>query len=310
MRGIWTALVTPFTDHNALDLTALRRILEEQVSAGVSGVVVCGTTGESPTLSLAEKKILISTVVQELKGSGVQVFVGSGSNHTEESLELSLWAADFGVDGLLVVTPYYNKPSQAGLEAHYRRIADSVSCEVALYNVPGRTGVSLTAETIARLAEHPRIRSLKEASGNISFASEILDALTLNGRSLSLLSGDDATFLPFLSVGGVGAISVFSNLFPKQMVQLQQAFDQGDLLEAQRIHHYYYPVFRDLFVESNPVPVKFAMAQRGLCKSHVRLPLFEMTASSQNKLLQTLQRVSSQLKIREPKEQKNSEASL
>ncbi|MEO5969184.1 MAG: dihydrodipicolinate synthase family protein, partial [Bdellovibrionia bacterium] len=194
MRGVWTALVTPFNQNYELDLPAYRRILQDQKAAKVTGVIPCGTTGECPTLSSDERKSLISIALQELKGSGIKVFAGTGTNDTRESIELSTWASLQGVDGVLIVTPYYNKPSQAGLEAHFNKIAEAVQCEVMIYNVPGRTGVSLTAETILSLARNPKIRSLKEATGNVAFTSEIIDTLSQAGVSMDILSGDDATF--------------------------------------------------------------------------------------------------------------------
>ena len=290
MRGVWTALVTPFNDKNELDLDAFRRILRDQKAARITGVIPCGTTGESPTLSAAEKKTLIQTALQELKGSGVKIIAGTGSNYTAETIELSKWASEQGVDGVLIVTPYYNKPSQAGLEAHFRAIADVIQCELMLYNVPGRTGVSLTASTIASLATHPRIRSLKEATGNTAFTSEIIDELSLRKQSLDILSGDDATYLPLLSVGAVGVVSVASNLFPRAMVAIQEAFAQGKTQEAFRIHQQFYPLFRDLFIEANPMPIKFAMEFAGWCHSRVRAPLTPVSAASQQKLLESFRR--------------------
>lgn len=210
MRGVYTALITPFDSRGGLDLAAFRKVLQDQKDAGISGVIPCGTTGETPTLTIDEKKKLITTAIETLKGSGVKVIAGTGGNNTAETVELSRWASDQGVDGLLVVTPYYNKPSQAGMEAHFKAVADSVRCEVMLYNVPGRTGVSLTAATVAKLAAHPRIRSLKEATGNVVFTSEIIDTLKASGVSMDILSGDDATYLPLLSVGAAGVVSVAS----------------------------------------------------------------------------------------------------
>lgn len=292
MRGVWTALITPFNENNELDLLAFRKILKDQRDAGISGVIPCGTTGESPTLTVSEKKKLILTTLDELKGTGVKVFAGTGTNNTAETLEFSTWADQQGVDGLLIVTPYYNKPSQAGLETHYRTIADAVSCDIMLYNVPGRTGISLTAETVVRLAEHPRIRSLKEATGIPSLTSEILDLLLLRQNSmkhsLDVLSGDDATYLPLLSIGAVGVVSVVSNLFPRAMVALQTAAENGRFEEAQQIHQSYYPLMRDLFIESNPVPIKFAMSWAGWCADHVRLPLVALSPSSVDRLKQSL----------------------
>jgi 4-hydroxy-tetrahydrodipicolinate synthase len=288
MRGVWTALVTPFNQNNELDLPAFRKILQDQKAAKVSGVIPCGTTGESPTLSLEERKTLITTAIQELKGSGVQVFAGTGTNNTRESIELSSWAALQGVDGVLIVTPYYNKPSQAGLISHFTQIAEAVNCEVMLYNVPGRTGVSLTTETILNLAKHPKIRTLKEATGNVAFTSEILDTLAQAGLPLDLLSGDDATFLPLLSVGAVGIVSVSSNIIPKAMVELYAAASSGDLQRSSKIHRYYYPLFRDLFIDSNPGPIKYAMEYMGRCSSRMREPLAALSPANLNVVKNTL----------------------
>lgn len=288
MRGVWTALVTPFNEKNDLDLAAFERILQEQKDAGVAGVIPCGTTGESPCLSLSEKKRLISTTVEYFKGTQVRVVAGTGSNNTADSIELSQWACDQGVDGVLIVTPYYNKPTQQGLDAHFKAIANSVDREVILYNVPGRTGVGLTAETIVRLAEHPRIRTLKEASGNVAFSSEILDCARVRGVSLDVLSGDDANFLPLFAIGAVGVISVASNLIPRPMVAIQKAMEEGRFSDALSLHRFYYPLFRDLFLESNPIPIKFAMAAAGWCREALRLPLLPLSSPHREVLERTL----------------------
>jgi 4-hydroxy-tetrahydrodipicolinate synthase len=290
MNGVWTALVTPMKSSGELDLAAFRNIIQNQLAAGVAGVIPGGTTGESPTLSIEEKKTLIRIALDECKGSKIKVFAGTGSNNTAETVELSRWASDQGVHGVLVVTPYYNKPSQNGLESHFFKIAEQIDCEIMLYNVPGRTGVSFTAEAIAKLAAHPRITSIKEASGSIAFIGEIFDTLIITQQKLEVLSGDDVTFLPSLAAGAVGVVSVSSNLFPRGMVALHQAFERGDTKEALRIHQYYYPLFRDLFVESNPVPIKIAMAHTGWCEPNVRLPLAPLMANNAKKLQYSLKR--------------------
>ncbi len=277
MQGVWTALITPFNEKNEIDLPAFKKILQDQIQAGVSGVIPCGTTGESPTLSTAEKKTLILTTLQEVKGTGLKVGAGTGSNNTAESIEFSVWASQQGVDAVLLVSPYYNKPSQAGLEAHFRAIADAIQCEVILYNVPGRTGVSMTAETIVSLASHPRIRSIKETTGNVAFTSELLRELSLNDCKMDILSGDDVLFLPLLSIGAVGVISVASNLFPRAMIALHQAVKTGQQEEALRLHNQYYPLFRDLFIDANPIPIKHAMSVMERCHSRVRLPLVTLS---------------------------------
>lgn len=280
MRGVFTALVTPFDAQNRLDLEAFKKILEDQRLAGITGVIPCGTTGESPTLSQDEKKTLISTAIQTLKGSGVKVIAGTGSNNTAEAVELSRWASEQGADGVLIVTPYYNKPSQAGLEHHFRTIADAVSCEVMLYNVPGRTGVSIAPATVAKLATHPRIRSLKEATANVTLTSEIIETLNNASVKLDILSGDDATYLPLLAVGAVGVVSVASNLFPRAMVAIQKTAEKGDFVSALKIHQRFYPLFRDLFIDSNPVPIKYAMEFVGFCHHRLRAPLVPLSESN------------------------------
>ena len=294
MRGIFTALISPFTPSDELDLQAFRKILRDQKASGVAGVVVNGTTGESPCLTLDEKKRLIETALEELKGSGVKVIAGTGSNQTRESVEFSRWASEQGVDGVLLVTPYYNKPTQSGLEAHFRAIADAIRCEVILYNVPGRTAVSLNVDTVVRLATHPRIRSIKEATGNLAFTNELLDGLEAAGLSMNILSGDDPTFLGLLAVGASGNISVASNLIPRALVRMQKAFESGNWEEALALQRRFSPLFRDLFIESNPIPIIVIMARHGFCGDAVRLPLTPMSSSARTQLENTLKRCSIQ----------------
>ncbi len=289
MHGIWTALVTPFDGNGKIDFQAFERILADQISAQVSGVVVCGSTGETPTLSLQERQELVCKAVAQMRKTNVQVLVGAGSNNTQDSIEFSQWAEKQDVSGVMLVAPYYNKPTQAGMKAHFLKIANSVSCPIVLYNVPGRTVVSIAPETVAELATHPRIRALKEATGNIAFASEILDQLKTRNLTMDLLSGDDATYLPFLAVGGKGAVSVASNLFPREMVAIQKAFDENRNQDAQKLQSRFYPLFRDLFIEPNPVPVKYAMSLTGLCKPYVRLPLVEMSSANQEKVARSFE---------------------
>ncbi len=289
MRGVMTAVITPFTSNDEIDFDSLKKILKDQKDAGVSEVVACGTTGESPTLSIEEKKKVIEFTLSELKGSPTKVIAGTGSNNTRESVELSKWASHAGVDGVLIVTPYYNKPTPAGLELHFTSIADAVTCEVILYNVPGRTNLSMTGATVAKLAKHPRIRTIKEASGNLTYGYELMESVSLSGEKMDFLSGDDATFLPFLSIGGVGTISVASNLFPRAMVELQRLYEKGEVQKALEIHQRYFPLFRDLFVESNPGPIKYAMAEMGFCQPHLRAPLAALTSNSQEKIRTALE---------------------
>lgn len=289
-HGVFTAIVTPFSQDGSIDWDVFKRILKDQKEAKVHGVIPCGTTGESPTLSEDEKKQLISTTVQELKGSGIRVFAGTGSNCTDESVAFSKWASDAGVDGVLLVTPYYNKPTQAGLIAHFKAIADAVNCEVMLYNVPGRSVTALTAESVVELARHPRIRSLKEATGDVGLTCEFMDRLSEAGVHLTILSGDDATWMPLMAVGAAGVVSVASNVIPRAMVELYEAMERGNVTGARRIHQRWYPLFRDLFVETNPVPIKAAMKFVGLCGTPVRAPLCQLSAKSAETLQKTLQK--------------------
>jgi 4-hydroxy-tetrahydrodipicolinate synthase len=296
IQGVITALVTPFDTSGGIDFAAFRRLLDDQIEAGIHGVIPCGTTGESPTLSTEEKKSLITAAIERCKGTHTAVIAGTGSNSTPETVALSRWASDAGADGVLIVTPYYNKPSQAGLTQHFTQVADNVSCPVMLYNVPGRTGVSLAPDTIAKLASHPRIRFIKEATGNVALTSEIFDQLKEQGTSISVFSGDDATYLPLLAVGASGVVSVASNLFPRAMVALQAAFESGHATQAREIHDRFYPLFRDLFVESNPVPIKASLdwvaksPSTSLCAASVRPPLCGLSAQSQSKLEASLKR--------------------
>jgi 4-hydroxy-tetrahydrodipicolinate synthase len=296
IHGVITALVTPFREDGSLDLNAFERLIADQIEAGVSGVIPCGTTGESPTLRTEEKKTLIAESVRLCKASQTAVIAGTGSNSTSSTVELSQWASQAGVDAILVVTPYYNKPSPAGLLAHFTKVADAVSCPVMLYNVPGRTGVSLPPETAAKLAAHPQIRFLKEATGNVSLTSEFIDQFRVSRHGLDLFSGDDATFLPLLAAGAKGVVSVASNLFPRAMVQIQRLFEAGKNTEAFELHQRFYPLFRDLFIESNPVPIKAALAHVGegagtlLSSAVVRAPLAPLSPESRRKLESSLAR--------------------
>lgn len=289
-HGVWTALVTPFAADGSLDLDAYRRIVRAQVAAKVAGVVPCGTTGESPTLSREERRALIQACVEETKGTATRVMAGTGSNDTEETIELTREAESLGASAALVVAPYYNKPSQDGLLAHFRAVADAVKIPIVLYNVPGRTGVAISAKTIAELAAHPRINAIKEATGDLTFQSEVMDQLALAGRKLDLLSGDDLTYLAFLAQGGHGVVSVASNLAPRALVDLQSAFDFGDWKRARGLHERLYPLFRDLFIESNPAPIKHAMARAGICPAAMRAPLAPMSAKNIQTLETTLER--------------------
>jgi 4-hydroxy-tetrahydrodipicolinate synthase len=292
MQGVWTALVTPFTlkkdGKREVDMRAFRKLLQFQRKAGVAGVVICGTTGESPTLTLDEKKSLIETAVRDLKDSNVKVVAGTGSNDTAETVEFSCWASDLGVHGVLLVTPYYNKPSQAGLEQHFKAVADRVNCEVILYNVPSRTSLPMEVKTVLKLADYRHITTIKEATGNVAFTNEVIHRLKEEKHQMDVLSGDDVTFFSTAMLGAQGIISVASNLIPEEMVALHMAVKNKSYIEAARIHQKYYPLFRDLFVETNPAPIKWAMSYAGLCEADLRLPLVPLSKPNTEQLLQTL----------------------
>lgn len=290
-HGVYTALATPFLDNGPIDENSFRKLVRFQIESGVSGVVPCGTTGESPTLSTDEKHRLISIAVEECKGSKTQVMAGTGSNDTEETVALSCWAADHGADSLLIVTPYYNKPSQRGLEEHFRAVASAVKIPIVVYNVPSRTGVSIAVDTLIRLLEIPNISAIKEASGNVEFSCELISRAKEAGRALSVLTGDDTTFLPHLAAGGDGVISVASNVVPKEMVKLQNMFERGDVKQAVTEFQRLFPLCRDLFVETNPVPVKYLLSKMGFGSSRVRLPLASLSETSENRLVSTWNRV-------------------
>lgn len=283
-RGTYTALVTPFRE-GKLDLPALETLIEEQISAGITGVVAVGTTGESPTLSHDEKEQVIRTAVEVAKGR-CQVLAGTGSNSTAAAIEATESAEEIGVDGVLVVAPYYNKPSQEGLFQHFRAIAQATKSPMMLYNIPGRCAVDIAPATVERLAIGCRnIVCIKEASGSVDRVSDLRARLP---ESFTILSGDDSLTLPFLSVGAVGVVSVASNLFPAEVSALVQAFRSGDVMTARQMHLRMLPLFKDLFIESNPVPTKTALSWRGVISADCRLPLCEMTEANAARLRTTL----------------------
>jgi 4-hydroxy-tetrahydrodipicolinate synthase len=283
-KGTFTALVTPFRD-GEIDMPALEALIEGQITDGVSGLVAVGTTGESPTLSTAEREQVIRVTVEMAKGR-CQVLAGTGSNSTSAAVAATRVAEKMGVDGMLIVAPYYNKPSQEGLFRHFQAIAQATSSPIMLYNIPGRCGVDIGPETVERLAmDCANIVSIKEASGSVDRVSDLRARLP---EAFTIMSGDDALTLPFLSVGAVGVVSVVSNLFPAEVSTLVQAFRAGDTRSAQEMHLKLLPLFKDLFIEPNPVPVKTALSWRGAMTAECRLPLCEMTAANQARLRKTL----------------------
>lgn len=268
--GVLTALVTPFRA-GSLDEAALAELVERQIAAGVHGQVVCGTTGEAAAMSVEERLAAIRVVVEQVRGR-VPVIAGTGTCSTSASVQMTRQAAELGVDAALVVTPYYVKPPQRGLVEHFRALA-AVGLPVVAYNVPARTGVSISPETAAELAGIEGIVALKEASADLLLDARILQAV---GDRLALLSGDDFTFLPLLSIGGAGCISVVSNVVPGLFAELYERFVAGDLAGAREIHHRVLPLMRALFVEANPIPVKAALAMLGQISWEIRLPLLAL----------------------------------
>jgi 4-hydroxy-tetrahydrodipicolinate synthase len=283
-RGTFTALVTPFRD-GEIDVTAFEKLIEGQIAAGITGIVAVGTTGESPTLSHEEREQVIRLSVEIAKGR-CQVLAGTGSYSTAEAIAATIAAEKIGVDGALVVAPYYNKPSQEGLFRHFAAIARATKLPIVLYNIPSRCGVDIAAETVQRLAsECANIVSIKEASGGVLRVADLCERMP---DAFTVLSGDDGLTLPFMAVGAVGVVSVASNLLPTEVSALVRAFERGDVAGAQRIHRRMAGLFKDLFIEPNPVPVKTALSWRGAMSSEVRLPLCEMTPANEARLRETL----------------------
>jgi 4-hydroxy-tetrahydrodipicolinate synthase len=268
VEGAYTALVTPFRN-GEIDEAALRDLVERQIAAGIDGLVPCGTTGESVTLHEGEPERVIRIVVQQARGR-VPVVAGAGSNATEKTIGLARHAREAGADGLLLVCPYYNRPNQAGLEAHFRAVLEAVPMPSILYNVPARTGSDLEADTVERLSALPQVVAVKEATGNVLRAQEIVRRC---GDSVAVLSGDDALTVAMLAVGAVGVISVTSNLAPREVADVCRHWREGRPADALRVHQRLLPLHDALFVEPNPGPVKLALAEAGRIAPEVRLPL-------------------------------------
>ena len=282
-KGVITALVTPFRD-DRIDEEALRRLVDEQIRAGIDGLVPVGTTGESPTLSNEEHIRVIEVVVQEAK-KRVPVIAGTGANATREAIELTAAAKAMGADGTLQVTPYYNKPTQDGLFRHFKAVVDAVALPMVVYNVPGRTGCDLLPETIARLCELPLMVGVKEATGNLQRAAQIIARV---GDRVTMLSGDDATAFPFYALGGNGCISVVSNVVPADMAAMWDAAVAGDWNRARELHYKVFPLSEGLFIEANPIPVKAALAMMGKIADEIRPPLYPMAGANREKVRKIL----------------------
>ncbi|MGE5188823.1 MAG: 4-hydroxy-tetrahydrodipicolinate synthase [Gemmatimonadota bacterium] len=282
-HGAIVAIVTPFRN-GRVDGPALKKLVEFQIAGGTDGIVPCGTTGESPTLSYEEHERVIDIVVAAAAGR-VPVIAGTGSNNTKEAIALTRYAKKAGADAALVITPYYNKPTQEGLYRHFRAVAGAADLPLVLYNVPSRTGVNLAAETVARLAAIPNIVGVKEASGNLN---QVCDILRLVPRTFCVLSGDDGLFFPMLALGAKGVISVASNVAPRAMADLYDSFVLGEISRAREIHFRLWPLFHALFVETNPIPVKTGLAMMKRIRDEIRLPLCPMSESNRKLLAKVI----------------------
>ena len=283
-EGSFVALVTPFKDDESLDEAKLKELIEFQIDGGIHGIVPCGTTGESPSLSEEEHDRVIELTVETVNGR-VPIIAGTGSNSTMRTLRATEHAKAAGADAALIVTPYYNKPNQQGLHAHYMKIADSVDIPIIIYNVPPRCGTDILSDTVAQLADHPNIVGLKEATGELKRSSELV---SMCPDDFVVLSGDDINTLPILSVGGKGVISVVANVDPADIAETCNAFKAGNIELARKLHYKTMPLAVDLFIETNPIPAKTALMLMGKLNGKLRLPLAPLTPANQETLRQTL----------------------
>lgn len=280
-EGAYTAIVTPFTRDNRVDYGKFKELIELQIQGGMDGIVPVGTTGESPTLNVEEHKQVIETAVETCRGR-IKVIAGTGANATSEALELTGFAMRIGADATLQVSPYYNKPNQEGLYRHFSVIAD-LGLPVVLYNIPGRCGVEIAVDTVARLAQHPNIKALKEAGGSVPRVSQVLARC-----ELCVLSGDDPLTLAMMAVGAKGVISVAGNIAPQPVAAMVHAALSGHWEEARRLHQAYAQLFSDIFLDTNPIPIKAALALIGRIEEVYRLPLCPMSPELKNRMAQTL----------------------
>ena len=285
-RGVLPAIITPFKDDYSLDEEGLRRNIEFLQEAGISGIVPCGTTGESATLTFDEHKRVVEVAID---CATVPVVAGTGSNNTREALELTLHAADAGADAALLITPYYNKPNDRGMFEHYKIIAESCDIPIILYNVPKRTGADLRPDLVKKLAGLENIIGIKEASGSISQVSQVIEQN--QGSGFIVLSGDDDMTLPIMALGGAGVISVVANVAPRKTVEMVEAMARGDLDEARKLHFQLAPLVRSMFLETNPIPVKAACRLMGLAAGPLRLPLAPMSPDKENTLKDIVERL-------------------
>ena len=286
-KGIGTALITPMTPEGEVDYAAMERLVQRQLDANIDALIVCATTGEAPTLKDDEHIEIIRFVASLAKGK-TPIVAGTGSNYTDHAVEMSIKARDVGADALLCVTPYYNKCTQRGLIESYTKIADATELPMIVYNVPGRTGVNIKPATYEKLADHPKIVGIKEANGDIS---SVVDTMARCGHKIDMYSGNDDQIVPILSMGGIGCISVLSNVLPAETKAITEAWFRGDVAEAARLQMKYKPLVDALFSEVNPIPAKAAMAALGLCSDYARLPLTPMEEDTRQHLLKCMREV-------------------
>jgi len=283
LKGVYPALITPFKKNGEVDFEGFRRNIDYVIEGGVSGIVPCGCTGEAATLAFEEQKRLLEVAVDQANGR-VPVIGGSGSNNTREAVELTRYAKDAGATAAMLITPYYNKPGDAGQILHYKTIAEKVDIPIILYNVPSRTGINMKPSVVAELARIDNIIGIKEASGNPAQSAEIIE-LTRNGKKpFTVLSGDDNLTIPIMSYGGKGVVSVAANILPKEVSQMVECYLKGDLEKSLDLYYRLAPIMRGLFIETNPIPVKAAAGMMGLAAGPLRPPLTTMAPENQQKL--------------------------
>ncbi len=272
-KGVYTAMITPFTTDGAVDEKALRRLVNAQIDAGVAGLVPVGTTGESPTVTHKENVQVVGIVVEEARGR-VPVIAGTGSNSTAEAIDMTGQARELGAAASLQVAPYYNKPSQEGFYRHFTTIAEQIDLPVVVYNIPGRTGKNIETETLRRMAEHPNIVAVKEASGSIP---QMMDVLATMPDDFDVLSGDDNLAFSLTALGGRGVISVASNLIPARMVKMIDLCLRGEIEQSRKEHFELLPLFKAIFLDTNPIPIKYMVHRAGLCEESYRLPMVPLS---------------------------------
>ena len=285
-KGIATALITPFKPDGSIDFDAYGRIIDWQIESGIDALVSCGTSGENPTLSDEEHRAVLKYAVERTAGR-VPLIAGTGSNDTQHAVEMTKYACSIGADAVLVVTPYYNKATQSGLVQSFTAIADASTVPVILYNVPSRTGCNILPATYAKLAAHPRIQAIKEANGSIS---SVVETMSLVKGRLDLYSGNDDQIVPIMAMGGLGCISVLSNVMPKETCEIAKRFFAGDIEGAAELQMRYVELINALFCEVNPIPAKAAMAAMGWCEDVLRLPLTPMEPATRERLLSAMRR--------------------